>query len=50
VAFFDVDDYEARLFAVESDFVYQHSSVVYQNEGCRLYLLLRYDISQYWNV
>ncbi len=50
LALFDVDDYEARLFAVESDFVYQYSSAVYQNEGCRFYLLLRYDISQYWNV
>jgi len=50
VALFDVDDYEARLYTVESDFVYQYSSGVYQNEGCRFYLLLRYDINKYWNV
>lgn len=50
MALFDVDDYEARLYTVESDFAYQYSSGVYQNEGCRLYLLLRYDINQYWNI
>lgn len=50
VALFDVDDYEARLYTVESDFIYQYNSAVYQNEGCRLYLLLRYDINKYWNV
>lgn len=50
VALFDVEDYEARLYAVESGFMYQHSSMMFQDEGCRLYLLLRYDISKYWNV
>lgn len=50
VAWFDVDDYEARLYSVESDFIYQYSSVMYQNEGMRGYLLLKYDISQHWNI
>ncbi len=50
VALFDVDDYEARLYTVESDFAYQYNSGVYQNAGCRLYLLLRYDINKYWNI
>ncbi len=50
VALFDVDDYEARLYTVESDFIYQYNSGVFQNEGCRLYLLLRYDINKYWNI
>lgn len=50
VALFDVEDYEARLYAVESGFMYQHNSMMYQDEGCRLYLVLRYDINKYWNV
>ena len=50
LSLFDVDDYEARMYAVESDFIYQYSSTLYQNEGCRFYLLLRYDISPNWNV
>lgn len=50
VALFDVDDYEARLYGVESDFVYQYSSAIYQNEGYRLYLLLRYDINDNFNI
>ena len=50
VALFDVDDYEARLYAAESDFIYQYSGALYQNEGCRVYLLLRYDITPNWNI
>lgn len=50
VALFDVDDYEARLYAVESDFVYQYNSAIYQNEGCRFYLLMKYDINESWNI
>lgn len=50
VALFDVDDYEARLYTVESDFIYQYNSAVYQNEGLRTYLVARYDISEHWNI
>lgn len=50
VAWFDVDDYEARLYTVESDFIYQYNSNVYQNEGYRGYLVVRYDISKNWNI
>lgn len=50
VAWFDVDDYEARIYTVESDFIYQYSSVMYQDEGMRGYLLLKYDFSEYWNI
>ena len=46
----DVDDYEARIYAVENDFIYQSNSMVYQNEGFRCYLLLRYDIKKWWNI
>lgn len=50
ITLFNVDDYEARLYATESDFVYQYNGGTFQNEGFRLYLLLRYDINKYWNV
>ena len=50
IALFDVNDYEARLYAAESDFIYNYSSTLYQNEGCRFYLLLRYDITPNWNI
>ena len=50
VAWFDVDDYEARLYTVESDFIYQYNSMVYQNEGYRCYLVAKYDINRHWNI
>lgn len=50
VAWFDVDDYEARLYTVESDFIYQYNSAVFQNEGYRCYLVARYDITPHWNI
>jgi len=50
VAWFDVDDYEARLYTVESDFIYQYNSAVFQNEGYRCYLVVRYDITPHWNI
>ncbi|MBR3725023.1 MAG: hypothetical protein IKN11_06515 [Bacteroidales bacterium] len=50
LALFDVNDYEARMYAAESNFIYQYTSTLYQNEGCRFYLLLRYDITPNWNI
>ena len=50
MAWFDVDDYEARLYTVESDFIYQYNSMAYQNEGYRCYLVARYDITPHWNI
>ena len=50
VTLFDVDDYEARLYTVESDFIYQYNTSSFLNEGYRFYLLLRYDISTHWNI
>ena len=50
VAWFDVDDYEARLYTVESDFIYQYNSMAYQNEGYRCYLVARYDINRHWDI
>ena len=50
ISLFDVNDYEARMYAAESDFIYNYSSTLYQNEGGRFYLLLRYDITPHWNI
>lgn len=49
-AWFNVDDYEARINSVESDFIYNYNSNTYQYHGYRLYLLFRYDISSHWNI
>lgn len=50
VAWFSVEDYEARIYTVESDFIYNYNSSVYQNKGFRLYLLLQYNINPNWNI
>ena len=47
---FDVDDYEARIYSVESDFIYNYNSNTYQYKGYRFYLLLKYDITRHWNI
>lgn len=49
-AWFNVDDYEARIHSVESDFIYNYNSNTYQYKGYRLYLLLKYDITPHWNI
>lgn len=49
-AWFDVDDYEARLYMAESDFVYQSNSTAMMNEGFRGYLVLKYEINGHWNI
>ena len=49
-AWFDVDDYEARIYSVESDFIYNYNANTYQYNGVRLYLLLKYDITPHWNI
>lgn len=49
-AWFDVDDYEARIYSVESDFIYNYNSNTYQYNGYRLYLLLKYDFNEHWNI
>lgn len=50
LAWFDVEDYEARLYAIESDLLYHYNNNMYQNQGIRAYLVLRYDVSRHWNI
>lgn len=44
-ALFDIDDYDARLYAVESDMAYSFSSTTYLDQGLRSYLVVRYNIT-----
>ena len=42
---FDVSDYDARLYAVESDLVAEYSSTLIQGKGYRGYLVARWQLS-----
>lgn len=46
VAYFTVDDYNARIYAAENDVLYQYSVPLYQNSGTRYYLVARYSVSR----
>lgn len=43
---FDVSDYDARLYAYESDFVYESATSVFQYQGNRFYAIVRYQPSE----
>lgn len=45
-AAFDVTDYDARLYALEGDFMYEFATPVLLNQGSRCYLLVKCDITQ----
>jgi hypothetical protein len=47
---FDIDDFNARVFAVESDVLYQYSVPLYQNAGVRYYILLHYNVSKHFDL
>jgi hypothetical protein len=46
VAYFTVDDYNARVYAMENDVLYQSTVTLYQNSGTRYYLVARYRVSR----
>ncbi len=50
LAMFDIDDFNARVFAVESDVLYQYSVPLYQNAGVRYYILLHYNVSKHFDL
>ena len=50
LAMFDIEDFNARVFAVESDVLYQYSVPLYQNAGIRYYILLHYNVSKYFDI
>jgi hypothetical protein len=39
VSLFNVDDYDARIYATETDVLYQYSVPLFQNSGVRYYLV-----------
>ena len=50
-ALFDVDDYDSRIYAYESDLLYVFSIPAYYNRGVRAYGMLSYKITnklQFW--
>jgi hypothetical protein len=61
VAYFDIPDYDARIYAYEHDVLYSYTIKMYQNSGFRYYLngrytikrgldfWLKYSVSQYLN-
>ena len=46
VAYFSVDDYNARVYAAENDVLYQYAVPLYQNSGVRYYVVARAKISK----
>ena len=42
---FDISDYDARLYAYESDLMYEYSVPLFNGRGVRSYLICRYEIS-----
>ena len=61
VAYFDIPDYDARIYAYEHDVLYSYTVKMYQNNGFRYYVngrytikrgvdfWLKYSVSQYLN-
>lgn len=45
-AIFDVEDYDARIYAYESDLLYVFSIPAYYNRGMRVYAVLNYEINK----
>jgi len=45
-AAFDVSDYDARLYALEGDFLYEFGTPILLNQGTRCYLIMKCDISK----
>lgn len=46
LAWFDIDSYDARVYATESDVMYNYSIPQFQNRGWRFYILVHYKVSK----
>ena len=46
LAWFDIDSYDARVYATESDVLYNYSIPQYQNRGWRFYVLMSYKLTK----
>jgi len=49
-ALFQTDSYEARLYAYENDVLYASSIPAYYNNGTRMYLMVKTEITSYIDV
>jgi hypothetical protein len=47
VALFTVDDYAARVYATETDVLYQYSVPMYQNSGLRALVVVHYSVHKH---
>lgn len=46
LAYFDAQDYDVRLYAMESDFLYEMGQVMYYGRGWRVSLLTRWNVAR----
>lgn len=46
MAYFTVDDYNARVYAAENDVLYQYAVTMYQNSGVRYYMVARIKVNR----
>jgi hypothetical protein len=46
MAYFTVDDYNARVYAAENDVLYQYAVPLYQNSGVRYYAVARLKVNR----
>lgn len=46
LAYFTIDDYNARVYASENDVLYQYAVPLYQNSGTRYYAVVRYNLTR----
>ncbi len=46
LAFFDTDDFDARVYAYENDLLYTFSVPAFFGQGQRAYLLAKYDVTE----
>lgn len=49
-AAFNIGGYDARIYAMESDLMYEFASLSLQGKGLRTYLLAHVDLSRHWTV
>lgn len=46
IMYFDVQDYDARVYAYENDMLYSYSVPSFQNRGSRFYILTKYKLKR----
>ncbi|PLX23632.1 MAG: hypothetical protein C0597_00815 [Marinilabiliales bacterium] len=49
-AIFDTDSYDSRIYAYESDLLYAFSIPAYYSKGTRIYLNLKYSVSDFIDI